>query len=361
MINGRGFTAERADALLNRRMRALIKPDAGPGLKLVQVDVPEISRGECLVKVEAASICGTDLHIYQWDEWASSRLKPPLIVGHEFAGRVVAVGEDVTHVAVGDYVAGEGHLFCGHCYYCRTGMAHVCIHGEIIGVDTDGCFAEFIRMPAVNMWKLDDDVPAAIGAIHDPLGNAVHTVMTAGVSGARVAVVGCGPIGLCAVAVAKRAGASAVFGVDVNPYRLALAERLGADAVITAGPDHDPVGRVRELTRGLGADVVLEMSGHPSGIESGLDMLRKGGRVVLLGLPPGPVKLDLTRAVIFKEARLFGVNGRRLFETWYQTTELLRGGLDVTPVITHRFAMSDFEQAFATLMEGQCGKIVLTP
>lgn len=342
-------------------MQALIKPGVGPGLELVEADVPKIGRGECLVKVEAASICGTDLHIYQWDDWARSRLKPPLVVGHEFAGRVVEVGEGVSGVAEGDYVAGEGHLFCGRCYYCRTGMAHICERGQIIGVDTDGCFAEYIRMPAVNLWKLDEDVPPEVGAIHDPLGNAVHTVMTAGVSGARVAVIGCGPIGLCAVAVAKRAGAAAVFGVDVNPYRRSLAQRMGADAVLSAGADDNPVGRLRELTRGLGADVVLEMSGHPDGIDTGLDMLRKGGRMVFLGLPPGPVKLDLTEKVIFKEARLFGVNGRRLFETWYQMSELLRTGLDVTPVITHRFALADFEQAFAALMEGRCGKIVLQP
>lgn len=342
-------------------MKALMKTGAGPGLEMVEVDVPTPGRGECLVKVEAASICGTDLHIYQWDEWASSRLNPPLIVGHEFAGRVVAVGDDVHHVKVGDYVAGEGHLFCGHCYYCRTGMAHVCEHGQIIGVDTDGCFAEYIRMPAVNMWKLDDDVPPAVGAIHDPLGNAVHTVMTAGVSGAHVAIVGCGPIGLCAIPVAKKLGAAAVFALDVNPYRRELAEQMGADAVLAAGPDEDPVSRVRELTRGLGADVVLEMSGHEAGIDSGLDMLRKGGRIVLLGLPSGAVTLDLTEKVIFKEVSLHGVNGRRLFETWYQMSQLLRGGLDVTPVITHQFAMEDYEQAFATLMEGRCGKIVLQP
>ncbi|MFS8524091.1 MAG: alcohol dehydrogenase catalytic domain-containing protein, partial [Limnochordales bacterium] len=216
---------------MKKRMKALIKPEAGPGLKLAEVDVPEPGRGQCLVKVEAASICGTDLHIYQWDPWAASRLKPPLIVGHEFAGRVVAVGEDVTSVAVGDYVAGEGHLFCGECYYCRTGSAHICERGQIIGVDTDGCFAEYIRMPAVNLWKLDEDVPPEVGAIHDPLGNAVHTVMAAGVSGRRVAVVGCGPIGLVAIAVARRAGASAVFAIDPNPYRRELTRRMGADAV----------------------------------------------------------------------------------------------------------------------------------
>ncbi|MFS8628055.1 MAG: L-threonine 3-dehydrogenase [Limnochordales bacterium] len=344
-----------------RKMKALMKTGARPGLELVEVDVPTPGRGECLVKVEAASICGTDLHIYKWDEWAQARLKPPLIVGHEFAGRIVVVGEDVTHLRAGDYVAGEGHLFCGRCYYCRTGMAHVCENGKIIGVDTDGCFAEYIRMPAVNMWKLDESVPPEVGAIHDPLGNAVHTVMRGEVSGANVAIIGCGPIGLCAIPVAKRMGAAAVFAVETNPYRLAMAERMGADVVLAAGAGADPAAEVRRLTGGLGVDVVLEMSGQKAGIDAGLDMLRKGGRMVLLGLPSGPVTLELTEKVIFREIQLIGLNGRRLFETWYQMTRLLQGGLDVTPVITHRFAIEDFAQAFSTLMEGRCGKVVLQP
>ena len=341
-------------------MQALVKARPGPGLTLMEVPIPEVGRRECLVRVEATSICGTDLHIYRWDAWAASRLRPPLIVGHEFCGRVAAVGPDVTEVAVGDYVAGEGHLFCGRCYFCHTGQAHICAHGRIIGVDTDGCFAQYVRMPAANLWKLDDTVPPAIGAIHDPLGNAVHSVMAAGVSGASVAVVGCGPVGLCSIAVAKRAGAAAVYGVDVNPYRLSLAEGLGADAVICSRTD-DPVAAVMDLTGGLGAEVVLEMSGHPAGIRAAFEMLRKGGRIVLLGIPPGPVEADLTGWIIFKEARVLGINGRRIFETWHRMADLLRSGLDVSSVVTHRFSLSEFEKAFAVLAEGRCGKIVLVP
>ena len=342
------------------RMYALVKAAPGPGLALQEVPVPALGRRDCLVRVEATSICGTDLHIYRWDAWAASRLRPPLIVGHEFCGRVAAVGPDVTEVAVGDYVAGEGHLYCGRCYFCQTGQAHICAHGRIIGVDTDGCFAQYVRMPVVNLWNLDDAVPPAIGAIHDPLGNAVHAVMRAGVSGASVAVVGCGPVGLCAAAVARRAGAAAVYGIDVNPYRLALAEGLGVDAAIRADGE-DPVAVVRDLTGGLGAEVVLEMSGHPAGIRTAFEMLRKGGRIVLLGIPPGPVEADLTGWIIFKEARVLGVNGRRIFETWHRMAELLRAGLDVSSVVTHRFSLGEYETAFAVLAEGRCGKIVLVP
>jgi len=342
------------------RMHALVKAAPGPGLDLQEVPVPVLGPRDCLVRVEATSICGTDLHIYRWDAWAASRLRPPLIVGHEFCGRVAAVGPDVTEVAVGDYVAGEGHLFCGRCYFCQTGQAHICAHGRIIGVDTDGCFAQFVRMPAANLWKLDETVPPAIGAIHDPLGNAVHAVMQARVSGASVAVVGCGPVGLCAAAVARRAGAAAVYGIDVNPYRLALAEGLGVDAAIRADGE-DPVAAVRDLTGGLGAEVVFEMSGHPAGIRAAFEMLRKGGRIVLLGIPPGPVEVDLTGWVIFKEARVFGINGRRIFDTWHRMAELLRAGLDVSPVVTHRFSLAEYETAFAVLAEGCCGKIVLVP
>lgn len=341
-------------------MHALVKARTEPGLELRQVPVPTVGPRDCLIKVEATSICGTDVHIYEWDKWAADRLRPPLIVGHEFAGHVVEIGDEVREVEVGDRVTGEGHLFCGHCYYCRTGQAHICAQGSIIGVDTDGCFAEYIRMPAANLWKLDDEVTPEIGAIHDPLGNAVHSVMAAGVSGETVAVVGCGPIGLCTIAVAKRAGAAEVIGIDVNPYRLALAERMGADAVVNPERD-DVVSFVQGRTQGLGVGVALEMSGHPAGIHSALDMLRKGGRVVLLGLPQNPVQLDLSAQVIFKEAQLFGINGRRMFDTWYEMSRLLRGGLDVSPVITHRFPLAEYEAAFATLLQGECGKIVLHP
>lgn len=345
---------------MGEKMHALMKETPGPGLVLRRVPLPEVDNLSCLVRVDAASICGTDLHIFEWDPWAASRLRPPLVVGHEFCGTVVAVGDDVTAVQVGDYVAGEGHLFCGECYYCRTGQAHICESGSIIGVDTDGCFAEYVSMPWQNLWKLDAEVPPEIGAIHDPLGNAVHSVMTAGVSGQTVAVVGCGPIGLCSVAVAKRAGATAIFGIDVNEYRLELARTMGADLTVGA-TGGEAVRAVRDATRGLGADVVLEMSGHPDGIRTGFDMLRKGGRVVLLGLSRKPVALDLNEQIIFKEATVFGINGRRMFDTWYQMAALLRGGLDLSPIVTHRFALQDYERAFETLQSGRCGKIVLEP
>lgn len=341
-------------------MKALMKVSPGPGLALRRAPVPEIDNVSCLVRVDAASICGTDLHIYEWDAWAASRLKPPLVVGHEFCGTVVDVGADVKGIAVGDYVAGEGHLFCGRCYYCRTGQAHICEEGRIIGVDTDGCFAEFISMPEANLWKLDEDVPPEIGAIHDPLGNAVHSVMTGGVSGQTVAIIGCGPIGLASIAVAKRAGATAVFGLDVNAYRLELARTMGADVAIGATGE-EAVALMREATRGRGVDVVLEMSGHPDGLRTGFEALRKGGRVVLLGLFRGPVTFDLNEQLIFKEATVLGINGRRLFDTWYEMTALLRSGLDLTPIVTHTFALDEYEQAFETLQAGHCGKIVLTP
>lgn len=345
---------------MTNTMQALVKETAGPGLTLKTVPVPALHRSSCLVRVAAASICGTDLHIYQWDRWAASRLRPPLVVGHEFCGTVVAVGEDVKEIKVGDYVAGEGHLFCGVCYYCRTGQAHICEKGRIIGVDADGCFAQYVSMPWQNLWKLDDDVPPEIGAIHDPLGNAVHSVMTAGVAGQTVAVVGCGPIGLCSVAVAKQMGAAAVFAIDVNDYRLELAATMGADFPLSPAAK-ETVQYVRNETAGLGVDVVLEMSGHPDGIRNAFDMLRKGGRIVLLGLSRDAVTLDINEQIIFKEARVFGVNGRRMFDTWYQMTGLLRGGLDLSPIITHRFALADFEEAFATLQSGRCAKIVLQP
>lgn len=341
-------------------MNALMKTAPEPGLKLKRAPVPDVDNVSCLVRVDAASICGTDLHIYEWDAWASSRLKPPLVVGHEFCGTIVEVGDEVQGLQVGDTVAGEGHLFCGRCYYCGTGQAHICEAGRIIGVDTDGCFAEYVRMPAQNLWKLDEDVSPEIGAIHDPLGNAVHSVVTAGVSGRTVAVVGCGPIGLASVAVAKRAGATAVFALDVNSYRLELARTMGADLAI-GETGAAAVARLREATRGRGVDVVLEMSGHAGGLSTGLDALRKGGQVVLLGLFKGSVSVDVNEQIIFKELTVHGINGRRLFDTWYEMTALLRSGLDLSPIVTHTFPLADYERAFETLQSGQCGKIVLIP
>lgn len=339
-------------------MKALLKADAGPGLELADVPVPVIGPGEALVKVFAGGICGTDLHIYTWDDWARSRITPLRIVGHEFCGTVVAAAPDVSTVAVGDFVAGEGHVACGLCHSCRTGSPHICERLQVIGVDRDGAFAEFVAMPASNAWKLDASTPRDVAAIMDPLGNAVHAALEVSLTARSVAVIGCGPIGLMTIPICHMAGAVSVAASDVSEARLALARRMGADLVMDARTEDVPA-RIREATGGQGVDVVLEMSGTERGLRDGLRALRNGGWVSLLGLPSGEVTLDLANEVIFKEAHLVGIFGRRMWRTWEQATALLRNGLDVTPVITHRFPLEQFEQAFALLRSGNAGKVIL--
>ncbi len=339
-------------------MKALVKTDAGPGLELIEVPVPVIGTDEILVKVFAGGICGTDLHIYEWDDWARSRIHPPLVLGHEFCGTVVEAGSHVSHVAVGDFISGEGHLACGECHSCRTGNSHICERLRVIGVDRDGAFAEFVGMPASNAWKLDDTIPREVAAIMDPLGNAVHAALEVSLAARSVAVIGCGPIGLMAIAVCHMAGAGFVAASDRSDQRLTLARRMGADLVLDARTDDVPA-RIREATGGQGVDVVLEMSGHERGLRDGLHALRNGGWVSLLGLPRGPMSLDLAADVIFKEAKLVGIFGRRMWRTWEQATALLRKGLDVTPVITHRLPLERFEEAFALLGSATAGKVIL--
>jgi threonine 3-dehydrogenase len=341
-------------------MKALVKHARAEGARLEQVPVPSPKAGEVLVKVTATAICGTDVHIYQWNKWAQGRIKPPLVFGHEFCGEVVELGEGVDDIALGTRVSAEGHFVCGTCYFCRTGQAHICQDVEIIGVDTDGCFAEYVRVPRGNLWVLDPEVPTEVAAIHDPFGNAVHTALADSLVGNTVLITGCGPIGLIAIAVAKKAGASRVFASDLNDYRLDLARKMGADSVYKVGRD-DMVAGVLEETRGLGADVLLEMAGHPSSINDGLRALRKGGWASLLGLPDGPVEIDLADQVIFKGAKIYGINGRRMYDTWYMMQALLRGGLDLTPLITHRFKFEEFEKAFDLAISGNSGKIILYP
>lgn len=317
------------------------------------------------MKVAAASICGTDVHIFEWNAWAQNRIRTPLTFGHEVAGHVVATGPEVHHIAPGAFVSAEGHVFCGFCPQCRRGRFHTCERTRILGVDFDGGFAEYFVVPEKNAWEVDRRIPPDIASIHDPLGNAVHTAFIDGgaeeIVGSTVVVLGCGPIGLFAVAVARAAGARQVVAVEPNEYRQDLAKRMGADLVVD--PDQEePVQAVLAATDGHGAEVVLEMSGVPAVIAQGTRMLVPGGRMALLGLPEGPVTLELTDQVIFKEARLFGVSGRELFRTWDQTSTLLANGMiDVTPVITHRFALADFEQAFEAMASGRSGKVILTP
>ncbi len=340
-------------------MRALVKPAPGPGLEIRTVPVPRPGPGDVLVKVHAGGICGTDLHIEEWDPWAASRLRPPRVIGHEFCGTVVEIGPDVHEVAVGDFIAGESHVSCGHCHLCRQGEAHICEALEIIGVDRDGAFAEYVVLPARNAWTIGPQIPREVAAIMDPLGNAVHTALAADLAGRSALIMGCGPIGLCAILIARRAGATPIVAVDVNPYRLHLARQMGADHVLD-GRAEDVPRTVRTLTAGVGADVLLEFSGSPQGLHTGFAALRNGGFAALLGLPHRPVELDLANDVIFKGLRLHGIFGRRLWQTWYQATGLLASGLDIRPVITHRLPLGRFREAFELMRSGTCGKVILT-
>ena len=342
-------------------MMALRKVRPERGAQLETVSIPTISPNEVLARVRAASICGTDLHIYAWDPWSASRIKPPVTFGHEFCGTVERVGEEVTAVAPGDFVSAEMHVNCGHCQQCRVGQPHVCQNLKIIGIDQDGCFAEFVRIPARNIWKIDPAVPEHYAAILDPLGNAVHTVLAGEIAGQTVGVTGCGPIGLMAIAVAKVCGCSTVFATEINPYRRALALRMGADEALDP-TEGDVVAHVRAATGGTGVDVLLEMSGQPTAIRQGLQMLRAGGRASLLGIPSQPVTLDLVNDVIFKGAVVQGIFGRRMFETWVQMTTLLKDGrLNLEPLFSERLSLDQFADAFSLLQGGQAGKILFYP
>jgi threonine 3-dehydrogenase len=339
----------------------LVKESPGPGIALREVPIPRCGPSDVLIRVHHAGVCGTDLHIWEWDTWASSRLKLPVIVGHEFAGAITQMGQEASAaglLAVGDLVTAEGHVVCGHCLQCRLGDAHLCLRTQIIGVDRAGAFADYIVMPASNVMKLDG-IPTEIGAIMDPMGNAVHTVLEADVPGSTVLVLGCGPIGCFAVGVARAAGASLVIASDYNPKRLELARAMGAQIVLNPGSD-DVVARVRELTHGDGVDLVCEMSGHPSGHAQAFAAARIGGRVNLLGTPNRTTEVDFARDIIFKGLTLYGVTGRKMYRTWHQMQRFLRAGqLDPTPVITHRFPLECIAQAIQVIKDGQAGKVIL--
>lgn len=339
-------------------MKALRKREAGPGLELARVEVPRIRGDQVLIKVEVAAICGTDLHIYNWDKWSENRIKPPRIIGHEFSGRIVRVGEQVTGLQKGMLVTAEGHFTCNKCYYCRTGQGHICDDVRILGVDVDGIFAEYVAVDARNVWPLPPGSDPAVGAIYDPLGNAVHAVFVHRLNGKNVVVTGCGPIGLFAIALARQAGAYRIFASDINEYRLDLAARVGADYVVN-GKTEDLVGLVKRQTR-LGADVLIEMSGSREALADGLASLRKGASVSLLGIFPDSVNINVDD-MIFKEITLYGINGRRMFDTWYEVESALGAGLDVYPIITHRFTFEQYKEAMALMNSGRCGKVLLYP
>ncbi len=340
-------------------MRALCKIAAEPGLVLSDVPVPKVGPTEVLIEVRKAGICGTDAHIYAWDKWAQDRIVPPLVVGHEFMGVIGAVGSAVRSVVPGERVCAEGHIADLTCRLCRTGEAHICERLKIIGVDRDGAFAQYIVMPEYNVWKLDPAISDDFAAIFDPLGNAVHTVMAAGVSTKSVVITGVGSIGLMAIPVARAAGAASVYAIDVNPAKLDLAKRLGADGAFLA-TDPDIVEKIVALTNGDGADVLLEMSGSGSAIDSGLHMVRNGGRAALLGIPSDSINLNLAERIIFKGLTVLGINGRRMFETWYQTQALVKSGrVDLSQIITHVLPFEEYDRAFALMRSGDAAKIVL--
>lgn len=344
-----------------KTMLAVVKPQAKAGVEIRDVAIPQIGPTDVLVKVKVASICGTDLHIYNWDRWAQGRIHPPLIPGHEFCGEVVAYGNEVTSVKEGDFVSAEMHVACGKCLQCRTGEAHICQFVKIIGVDADGAFAEYVRIPESNIWKLDPAIPQEYASILDPLGNAVHTVLAGEIVGRSVAITGCGPIGLFAIAVARAVGAAQVFAIEVNEHRRRIAKEMKADFVLNPAKD-DIRSIVAEQTGGAGVDVVLEMAGHPDAIRTAFDIVRRGGRISLLGLTSKPISLNFSEDIIFKGLTVQGINGRRMYQTWYQMTALLKAGkLELHPVITDRMAMKDFSRGMERLTTGEASKILLYP
>jgi len=329
------------------------------GLSFETATVPGIAPTDVLVRVKTASICGTDLHIYGWDRWSQGRIKPPVTLGHEFCGVVDRVGDEVTAVRVGDFVSAEMHVNCGHCHQCRVGEAHICQNLRIIGIDQDGAFAEFVKIPASNIIKLDPSIPEHYGAILDPLGNAVHTVLAGAIAGRTVLVTGCGPIGLMSIAVAKACGSSTVFATETNEQRRVMAKRMGADVVLNPAAE-DAVKKILAETDSTGVDVLLEMSGHPGAIDDGFKALRMGGTAALLGIPSRAISFDLSNHVIFKGATVLGINGRRMFETWYQMEELLLSGrLELDEIVTHQIPFADFAKGFALMQSGEGIKIVM--
>jgi threonine 3-dehydrogenase len=343
-------------------MKALLKARSEPGAELGDVAVPDPSPDEVLIRVNAAAICGTDIHIYDWDQYARERLKPPLIFGHEGCGEVVKVGSRVRGYAVGDLIAVETHIPCGECFQCRTGSQHICERMAIIGVHADGLFAEYARIPASCCWKLPPDADRDLGAILEPLGVAISGLLKEDINNKTVAVFGLGPIGQFGLAAAAFWGASRIFAVEPNAYRLEMAEKMVPEAILLNPSEGDEVKAIMEATAGRGVDVALEISGHPRAVKRTFQVVRKAGRVSLIGLPSKPIELDLAADVIYKEVRIYGSTGRLMWKTWYDMQKLLDSGrFDPRPVITHRFPLEKFDQAFSLAGSGRAGKILLYP
>lgn len=343
-------------------MRAVFKLQPGPGATLRTVELPRPGSGEVLIKVAAAAICGTDIHIYEWNDWAANaNLKVPGIIGHECGGEVVAVGPGVSSLAVGDRISVETHIACATCYQCLTGSQHICQRLKLFGLHTDGCFAEYAIVPEKVAWRLPAEIPWEQAALFEPAGVALHGVERVGVAGCDVAVVGCGPIGLYAVQMARALGAARVFALDIAPGRLALAERVGATVALNPA-EVDAPGTILSATGGRGVDAVIESSGSGGALRGSFAYLRKGGRVALLGLPSGDVGLNISRDLVFKEATVIGIHGRHMWRTWTMLQGLVAGGrVDLAQVVTHRLDLGDFDHGFELSRQGGAGKVLLLP
>lgn len=338
-------------------MKALVKSRPDPGIWMEQVPKPVAGTNEVLIRIEKTGICGTDAHIYNWDGWAQRNIRVPRVIGHEFVGKIVDIGPGVEGYRIGDRVTAEGHITCGICRNCRAGKRHLCHHAVGIGGGRDGAFAEYMSMPAGNLWPVHEDIAPEIAAIMDPFGNAVHCALSFDITGEDVLVTGAGPIGILAAAVCRFIGARHVVITDTNDYRLDLARDLGIRDCLNVTRE-TVEDRVARLKMSNGFDVGLEMSGSPAALNAMLDNMYHGGNVALLGFLPPTTEIDWDQ-VIFKGLHLKGVYGREMFETWYKMTQLLRSGLDISPIITHRFVADDYAQAFQVVHDGQCGKVVL--
>jgi threonine 3-dehydrogenase len=338
-------------------MKALCKLHAKPGIWLSDIEKPTIGHNDVLIKIHKTAICGTDIHIYNWDEWAARTIPVPMAVGHEFVGVIAEMGSEVTGLKIGDRVSGEGHITCGHCRNCRAGRRHLCRNTLGVGVNRSGCFAEYLSLPAVNAFPLPAGISDDLAAVFDPLGNAVHTALSFSMVGEDVLITGAGPIGIMAVAIARHVGARHIVITDVNDYRLSLAKEMGATRAINV-QNTSLAETMAELAMQEGFDVGLEMSGHPSALRDMLNAMNHGGHVAILGIPPAETAIDWNQ-VIFKGLILKGIYGREMFETWYKMVSMLQSGLNIRPVITHHFAYHEFQKGFDIMRSGQSGKVVL--
>jgi threonine 3-dehydrogenase len=338
-------------------MKSLVKAKAEKGIWLQDTPEPEVGHNDLLIKIRKTAICGTDMHIYNWDEWSQKTIPVPMVVGHEYVGEVVGMGQEVKGFKVGDRVSGEGHITCGHCRNCRAGRVHLCRNTEGVGVNRPGAFAEYLVIPAFNAFKIPDNISDELASIFDPFGNAVHTALSFDLVGEDVLITGAGPIGIMAAAVAKHVGARHVVVTDINPYRLELAKKMGATRAVDVSKE-DLKDVMNELGMTEGFDVGLEMSGVPVAFRDMLNKMNHGGKIAMLGIPPQDVAIDWNQ-VIFKGLVIKGIYGREMFETWYKMASLLQSGLDLSPIITHTFSIDDFQKGFDTMGSGHSGKVIL--